>query len=82
MTPQEKTLENKLRRMLDRRGFTLQKSCVRDPHALTYGGYQIVDQQVGGVVAGWGNANRGFAFDLSDVVAWIKEGDDAEAEAA
>lgn len=62
-----------MRRMLDRRGYRLLKSRSRDPDALTYGGYQIVDIQIGGVVAGWGNANRGYAMDLDDVEDWLKE---------
>jgi hypothetical protein len=72
MDAAEKTRENRLRRMLDRRGYTLQKSRARDPGGLTYGGYQIVNTQTGGVDAGWGNANRGFAFSLDDVEAWLE----------
>ncbi len=31
---------------------------------------RIVDLDVGGVTAGWGNAGRGYAFDLDEVEAW------------
>jgi len=38
---------------------------------LTFGRYQIVDHAVGGVAAGWGNANRGYSLDLDDVEEWV-----------
>ena len=69
----DKTTENRLRRKLDRMGYTLQKSRARDPDGLTYGGYQIVNKETGGVDAGWGNADRGYAFSLRDVEEWIRE---------
>jgi hypothetical protein len=72
--PTEKTREDRLRRQLDRRGYALQKSAARDPHSLTSGGYQIIDLQTRGLVAGWGNANRGYAFSLDDVQSWLTEG--------
>jgi len=73
MLDDSKVRENRLRRKLDRMGYRLTKSRVRDPDALTYGGYQIEDIQTGGVVAGWGNANRGYALDLDEVEVWIRE---------
>jgi hypothetical protein len=63
----EKVLETKLRRMADRRGYRLMKSHARDPHALTYGGYQVLDIETGGVVFGYGNVNRGFAASLAEI---------------
>jgi hypothetical protein len=68
----DKVRENRLRRKLDRMGYRLEKSRARDPDAITYGGFQIIDHQAGGVVAGWGNANRGFAFTLDDVERWVE----------
>lgn len=70
---QPKVRENRLRRALDRQGYRLMKSRARDPRDLTYGGYQIVDHEVGGVAAGWGNANRGYALDLDGVEDWVKQ---------
>jgi hypothetical protein len=70
---QEKIRENRLRRMADRRGYRLMKSRARDPHDITFGGYQLVDHEFNSLSAGWGNANRGFAFDLDDVEQWLKE---------
>lgn len=67
----EKVRENRLRRMADRQGLKLMRSRARDPNSITYGGYQLVDIQTNGLVAGWGNANRGYAFDLDDVEQWL-----------
>ena len=69
----DKIREDRFRRELDRMGYRLMKSRARDPHALTYGGYQIADHETGGLVGGWGNCNRGFAFDLDDVQEWLKD---------
>lgn len=66
-----KVCEARLRRQLDRMGYTLQKSRARDPRDLTFGGYQIVDHQVGGVVAGYADHQRGYDFTLEDVETWI-----------
>jgi hypothetical protein len=72
MSANEKTRENRLRRALDRQGYRLLKSRARDPQSLTYGGYQIIDLQHGGVVAGSGNVDRGYALDLDDVERWSR----------
>jgi hypothetical protein len=73
MAETEKVRENRLRRKLDRMGLRLMKSRARDPDALTYGGYQIVDVETGGAVAGWGNANRGYALDLDGVEGYLRD---------
>lgn len=39
----EKVREDRLRRAADRQGLTLRKSRTRDPRALDYGLYRIVD---------------------------------------
>jgi hypothetical protein len=41
MDPAEKTRENRLRRVAERRGFRLEKSRLRDPRAIGYGRYCI-----------------------------------------
>jgi hypothetical protein len=56
---ENKALENRLRRMADRQGLRVQQSRAWDPRGLTYGGYQLVNLESGGVDFGWGNANRG-----------------------
>lgn len=40
----EKVREDRLRRAAGRQGYTLSKSRTRDKRALTYGRYQLVDQ--------------------------------------
>jgi hypothetical protein len=52
-------------------GYRLQKSFTRDPDDPTFGGYQILDEETYDVVAGHGNAGRGYALRLSDVREWI-----------
>ena len=69
----EDVREDRLRRKLDRMGYKLMKSRARDPDDITYGGYQIINLEHGGVDAGYGNANRGFAFDLDQVEEWIAD---------
>ena len=44
-TTTEKVRENRLRRMADRQGLTLRKSPRRDPRALDYGVYRLVNDR-------------------------------------
>ena len=46
----DKAHENRLRRMADRQGLQLVKSRSRDPHALDYGLYGLVNLETGGTV--------------------------------
>jgi len=48
----EKTRENRLRRMAQRQGLTLQKSRRRDPRAIDYGRWLIVDPNRNAIVGG------------------------------
>ena len=52
LTTSEKVRENRARRMAQRQGLQLIKSRRRDPRALNYGEFMIVDQQTGGVIEG------------------------------
>jgi hypothetical protein len=45
-----KIRENRLRRAADRAGYQLMKSRSRDPHAVDYGLYALVDIKTGGAV--------------------------------
>ena len=45
MTQAEKVYENRLRRMAERQGLALRKSRRRDPLALDYGAYWLVDMR-------------------------------------
>ena len=68
----EKVRENRLRRMADRQGLTLRKSGRRDPRALDFGMYALVDER-NNIVAG--AASGRFDFTLDDVEAYLT-GDD------
>ena len=67
----DKVRENRYRRMLRRRGFQLVKSRLRDPRAIGYGRFMIVDSDANAVVAGEVNSFR--AMDLDQVENWLKD---------
>ena len=69
MPDEYKIRENRLRRMAERQGVALVKSRRRDPRALDYGKYMIVDPTTTGIVQGAGSA--GPCMDLDDVEAWL-----------
>jgi len=62
----EKVRENRLRRMANRQGLALQKSRRRDPYALEYGNYWLVNPQVNAVIAG-----GKVGVSLDDVEEWL-----------
>jgi hypothetical protein len=65
----EKVLENRLRRMAKRQGLALVKSRRRDPRALDYGMWMIVDPAINAIVAG---AETGRAsMSLEEVETWL-----------
>jgi hypothetical protein len=51
-TQADKVYENRLRRMAERQGLRLQKSRRRDPLALDFGVYVLIDNATGVAVAG------------------------------
>ena len=57
--------EKRLRRAADRQGLRLERSRRRDPRALGFGTYRLVDARTGGVVAA-GTAD-GFGLTLDQV---------------
>ena len=63
---EDKVRENRLRRMAERRGYILKRSRRRDPQAIDYGGYMLVE------------ATRNFAVVGSDVYAFSATLDDIE----
>jgi hypothetical protein len=67
----DKVRENRLRRVADRQGLRLMKSTRRDPFALEYGTYQLVDER-GAIV--FGDRNRGFGADLDAIEAHLTRG--------
>jgi len=50
----EKVRENRLRRMAGRQGMRLEKSRRRDPRAVDFGGYMLVDIRLNAVICGSG----------------------------
>lgn len=68
----EKIRENRLRRMADRQGLRLEKSRRRDPRALDYGTYWLVDADRNTPVV-WGSQS-GYGLSLDDVERALMEG--------
>jgi hypothetical protein len=66
----EKVRENRLRRMADRQGLRLEKSRRRDPRAIDYGMYTLVDPHTNTIVAGTEGTGRP-NFSLDDVDNWL-----------
>ena len=66
---EDKVRENKVRRMAQRQGLAVKKSRRRDPRALNYGTYWIVDPFKNTVVAG--DTNNGYGMGLDEVEAWL-----------
>jgi hypothetical protein len=71
MTDAEKVRENRLRRMAERQGYQLVKSRRRDPQAIDYGRWMIIDVSTNGVVAGAGRV--GPDLDLDDVELYLTD---------
>ena len=64
-----KVRENRLRRMAARQGLSLVKSRRRDPRAINFGTYMLVDISTNAVVAG--DHERGYGLTLDDVEKWL-----------
>jgi hypothetical protein len=69
MDRDEKVRENRIRRMAARQGFVLNKSRRRDPMALDFGGYMLVDLYDNFVVAGADPIP--YSLSLDDAEAWL-----------
>jgi hypothetical protein len=65
----EKIRENRLRRMAERQGLALQKSRRRDPRAVDFGTYMLVDTNSNAVVATVGE--DGYGLTLNAIEAWL-----------
>ena len=70
MTDALKRTENRLRRQLYRDGYLLRKSRSRDPSALDYGLYAIIDPSTGGTVHAQGPWSP-HRLTLDEVAAWL-----------
>lgn len=64
---QEKSIEIRMRNTLKRRGYILKKSRLKDPQAILYGVYWILNNR--GVVV-YGDRNTGLS--LEEVVEWVE----------
>lgn len=74
---EEKVRENRLRRMAARAGYKLDKCRRRDPNALGFGTYQLVNLGTGGVdYADWNALGTGYGLDLDDIERWLTEGEE------
>lgn len=67
--PSEKVRENRLRRMAERQGLALQKSRRRDPRAIDYDMYILVDPSTNTVVAGLVEGRA--AFTIDEIEDWL-----------
>ena len=69
----EKVLENRLRRIAQRRGMQLLKSRRRDPQAIDYGGFMLTDTRFNAVILG----GEGWAYSaaLEDIRKYLVEGE-------
>ncbi len=65
-TTADKIREKRLRNAAKRQGYDIVKSRTRDPRALDYGGYMIVDPYDNTVEAG-----SGFNLTIGDVEKWL-----------
>jgi hypothetical protein len=70
----EKVRENRLRRMAERQGLRLEKSRRRDPRAVDFGTYQLVNARSNALVAG--SRSWGYGLDLDEVEAYLVGEDD------
>jgi hypothetical protein len=64
--------EARIRRMIDRQGYLLEKSRRRDPRAVGYGLFRIVDPTTKTVVAGEGQRAE-YTMSLDEAEAWATE---------
>jgi hypothetical protein len=65
----DKVRENRLRRVAERRGMILQKSRRRDPKAIDFGGYMLIDAETNGAILG--SSPVAYSATLDEVEAWL-----------
>jgi hypothetical protein len=64
----DKVRENRLRRMAERQGLRLVKSRRRDPRAIGYGTYGLIDGRNRLVL---GDRQNGYGYTLDEVETWL-----------
>ena len=71
MSENSKVRENRLRRIAERRGFLIQKSKRRDPKAIDFGGYMLIDARTNSVVLG--ATSFAFSADLDEIEDYLNK---------
>ena len=74
MADDDKTRENRIRRMAARQELQLQRSPRRDPNAAGYGRYRLIDPMNNTVV--YGSFPRDFSCTLDEIEAWLLQPDE------
>jgi len=74
---EDKVRENRLRRMADRQGLVLKKSRRRDPRALDYGSYWLIEPRTNAVATFLGGDEHGLT--LVQVEDWLTTDKDKRA---
>lgn len=69
MAETDKVRENRLRRMAERRGIRIEKSRRRDPKALDFGGYMLIDAATNGAIMG--ASPYAYSASLDEVEQWL-----------
>jgi len=69
MSENPKVRENRLRRMAERQGLMLQKSKRRDPKAIDFGGYMLIDAATNTAVLG--STSFAFSADLDEIETYL-----------
>jgi hypothetical protein len=69
----DKIRENRLRRMAERQGLRLAKNPRRDPRAVDYGSYMLLDAHTSAMVADFGWDHPSYRDHLDDVEAWLTQ---------
>lgn len=64
-----RVLEQRARRVAERQGLQLQRSRRRDPNAIDFGRYRLIDPRLNAVVHGAGNFD--YELDLQGVVEFL-----------
>jgi len=75
----DKVRENRLRRMADRYGFRLIKSRSRDPRAVDFGLYALIDVRTGGSITPAIAGRWLCSWSLDEVSAYLTEPQDERA---
>ncbi len=73
----DKSRENRLRRAADRQGYQLSRSRSRDPRAIDYGLYALIDPQTRGTVNAAIADRWTHSWTLDEVEHWLLHGEDA-----